>query len=257
MNHVEQYLSNRTKYLQGINEQLAAQPQSLSKNTKVTVILILLSASEYTFLESIHAHIDLPEIEKACRILDAARLCRQLKKKSMSLRRIGKIKNILMDIRRLELLQDIYDYRPLRATLTKRRRQEVMKWTKSISPDQLQFRAYFFKADLWRSLADMCHLNPRRDFQLDWFLGYCFGKPAPVGSLLRQLQDKDRSFDTYYSLSKVPYECIHATKFQLSTRNKEDIIQHENIETIRKYWAELSCAIGKEILTARTLHLTQ
>eukprot|EP01047_Picozoa_sp_COSAG01_P084439 COSAG01_NODE_18123_length_1099_cov_1.274000_2_plen_118_part_00 len=38
----------------------------------------------------------------------------------------------------------------------------------------------------WVELADVCHLNARRDFAIPWFLSQAFGEPPPEASLAAQ-----------------------------------------------------------------------
>jgi hypothetical protein len=252
--HIACYMRDRQDYLDAVHELYgnASVLKSLTTTTKVNVLLVLFAAGEYRFLELMHSYIDLPDMEKTCRVLDCVRLRNQLKRK---LQTKSKVVALRKEIKQLTQLEQEHDYYPLKATLTKCRRNAVMRWTKSIAIDQLQYRAYLFKTDLWRSLADMCHLSPRRDFQLDWFLGYCFGTPAPEGSLVYILETVNaENFRVIYDKYELPYECIRIAikdKVVLGPNDKAQVIQRESLKTVLWNWKELACPVGEEIFAAR------
>ena len=242
----ECYLADREEFLTSILAlyQNAVVLKSLTTCTKVNVILILMASLEYDFIQKIHAFIDLPDMERACRVLDSGRAGRQLERRLTKTTKTKKLKKIKGTLSNLKELSQEHSILPLKATLTRCRRQAVMAWTKSISPENLQYRAYLFKTNLWRDLADMCHLKPSRDFQLDWFLGYCFGDSAPEGSLVRVLNEiTTDNFQELYKAYEIPYECIHQV---LKTRGPREVKFDASGWEVRERRVRAPCGVWKK-----------
>ena len=58
--------------------------------------------------------------------------------------------------------------------------KHVKSWVRRFPVERLEFFAMHFPSEPWKKLADLCHLNPVKDFpQWPWFLSFCFGKPMP------------------------------------------------------------------------------
>jgi len=126
------------------------------------------------------------EVLALVRMLDADRQLAQISRKldlvtNKSKRaKLHKVQSSLEDIRI-----------PAQATpggsATRSLMKRVRKWVGTIEKERLEFFLLNFGLEPWRQLADLAHLKPE-DFQLDYFLHTCFGKPAPEGSLVYELK---------------------------------------------------------------------
>lgn len=68
--------------------------------------------------------------------------------------------------------------------------RHIRKWVCHFNKDELEFFALFMPKEPWKRLADILHLNPKKDFpQCMWFLPYCFGENAPPDSLVSSCGD--------------------------------------------------------------------
>jgi len=143
----------------------------------------------------------IPEILKACDLLDAHRYLRQLKNKVAFLtkagakpRKIGDVKNKLHNA-----LKDLPYPEPAVAgderdetkddapysTLTSSFAKRVREWVGRFDANRLSFFLLFFPTAPWRKLADYVHFSPK-DFALPYFLDAVFEKPIPTDSLVHQ-----------------------------------------------------------------------
>ncbi|KAI9343152.1 hypothetical protein BDR26DRAFT_1006400 [Obelidium mucronatum] len=119
------------------------------------------------------------ELFKLVPLLDRPRKLRQLQKRLASIK--GKAKE-----RKLKIIsREIVDLQreAHSGNLTSSFAKSVAKWVGTISEDILTFQAINYPTDNWKAVADLCHLQAK-DFQTPWFLPFCFGTPAPAGTLV-------------------------------------------------------------------------
>lgn len=253
------YAKDRIAFLNAVEDLYAntVVVKSMTTKTKTGILVVLLASWEREFLSKLHSEIDLPEMLKACKVLDGGRALRAMKRRIVRLRKERKIRAAKREITQHEQMMKEYAYGPLTGTLTSSRRDMVKAWAKSIPKDKLQYRAYLFKTDGWKELADMIHFAGT-DFQLPWFMKYCFEgiSAAPEGALVQVLnQLTTENFGESYARSELPYECLRMAIQNLSTGLKPEdklmIIQRENLRVVLWYWRELSTPAGDQVFAAR------
>lgn len=249
-NQVKKILSNLT----------LAKPISLTN--KARILTTLLFNFDRDTLDYIYPFVDLPEMVKATEMLDANRAMRQLKRKlaKMSSNKSLNDKKKKVYERKVEELLVLneanYDL-----SLTSSRCELIRQWTQGLTKDQLEYRALMFSTDHWKKLADLVHLNPTKDFAIDWFLPYCFGGEVPKDSIVCKANGLTiNNFESIYSEFQLPYEFVR-TKLDLKTglftdqkqlnRVKEVIAFRENVNTVLWYWNELECPAVNRILKSR------
>ena len=84
--HLAAYNKDRGAYLDSVhscynNVNIA---KSITLHNKTAVLLVLLLYFEKGFLKQIHSYLDVPEMERACRVLDVRRKIQKLSKKITS-----------------------------------------------------------------------------------------------------------------------------------------------------------------------------
>ncbi|KAJ3014541.1 UNVERIFIED_CONTAM: hypothetical protein HDU68_000232 [Siphonaria sp. JEL0065] len=119
------------------------------------------------------------ELFKLVPLLDRPRRLRQLQKRITSLKDKAKERKLKALTREIIDLQREPHLGNLSSSFAKR----VAKWVGTISDDILTFQAINYPTDNWKIVADLCHLKAA-DFQAVWFLPFCFGTPAPAGTLV-------------------------------------------------------------------------
>ncbi|KAJ3252879.1 hypothetical protein HDU77_004874 [Chytriomyces hyalinus] len=122
------------------------------------------------------------ELFKLVPVLDKPRQMRQLEARISRLKdkvKASKLKNMIRE------LQDLQK-EPHTGNLTSSFSRRVSKYVSTISDEVLTFQALNYPTDNWRQVADLCHLRPT-DFSLPWFLPFCFGAPAPEGTLVHAM----------------------------------------------------------------------
>ena len=153
-----------------------------------------LALNDRTLSEYILHSCKLPEVLRACEILDSRRLLTQLTKRKEKLKNTSKINTI--DTTMKTLLEYGTTTCPIVFSLTKSKTKMIKKyWLSKIPVDKLEFYALMYKLDYWKQLADILHLK-NTDFQLDWFLQYVYGNDAPAGTCVNECKNltKENSF---------------------------------------------------------------
>lgn len=259
--HLEAYQNRPQEYLTTVNLYFSEPvlQKSIQLANKTKVVTILLQYLDKTTLTSLHPYLDLYEMTKACQMLDSNRLIKQLKKKLLkatSKNRKHRSKQLTNQINILETQNEgLYEL-----SLTSSKIKLVKAWIHQLDQDDIQYKALTLGVELWKQLADLNHLNPKDDFPkgLQWFLPYCFGKPAPDTSIVGRGNALNYdNFPEIFQDLQIPFEFIRL-KLQLKTsyhpkKNevKAMIAQHEPIRTILWYYQELECPEVNKILTNR------
>lgn len=216
---------------------------------KSQILVVLLQNKDKESFRSLHKFLDLPEIVRACEILDAGRFLRQIKEK---LKKSPESKKFITRVTQLSSLIDGLADENLSFSLSKIK--IVKQWIHSLTKDQIEYRALLFPSTtLWKKLADLTHLNPTKDFPegCDWFLPHCFGKTLPDDNIVNRF--KTMTYDNFaelYDKYNFAYEIIR-TKLKLNlpvymSKDKEkiksikiSIVNREKLTTILWYWDEL------------------
>lgn len=238
--HFNRYDEDATMYFDEVKKTF--EDKILNKNTglvnKANAIAVLLHRKDKDRFTSLHPLLDLPEIVRGCEILDSARLIKQLNAKKE--RHNGCCKyDVKLSVAE-QLKQNVNGM-----TFTLSKIKMIKKWVRSLSNEQLEYRAIMFSPDHWKRLADMIHLHPEKDFAVSWFLPSCFGTPAPEDTSVYAYNNlTGDNFADYYTKYKFSYELLrthlNAGKFHPNSdiiRNM--IINREDLKTVLWYWDEL------------------
>jgi hypothetical protein len=196
------------------------------------VLTVILHNKDRVAFKQITPHIELLELVKACEILDMPRMIRQLKAK------LAKKRNNTManKLRRLET--EVYPD----LSLTRTKINMIREWVRGLTGKELIFQALMFPKEPWTVLADLCHLNPSKDFEIDWFLPYCFGAKAPEDSVLGKISSGNalevcKEYQLNYELARVA----------IPNKSKELMIwylENEPLETVLWYFDEFNRCQG-------------
>lgn len=214
--------------------------KNISLSNKSRILVVLLMRMDRDTFTTILPNMDLPELVRACEMLDSNRFVRQLEKK------LEKRSNYHW-ANKVKLLKELNEG-DTSLSLTSTRVKMIKSWVKQLNVDQLVYRAIMYPPDNWRKLADLTHLNPKRDFSIDWFLPYCFGTPAPTGSIVDKVNSMTAdTFSDVYEEYQLPYECVRM-KMKDWTNNfsgrlskaKLQIARRERLKTLLWYWHELT-----------------
>ena len=156
------------------------------------------------------------EVTKALSMLDAGRMLKKNEKRLAKLTdlqenkghkvRKGKFAKLKSAIGNLETLK-------VKGSLSGAVAKQIKKWTITIPENELDFYALHYPKEPWKTVADLCHLNPKKDFRLDWFLPFCFGAEAPEGSLTYQCSQLTKeNLNEVLSSAKIPYAYLKKHK---------------------------------------------
>lgn len=183
--------------------------------------------------------VKLPEVLKACEILDSSRLFKQSQKKLAKLTKPFKIKKLDQQIHNLKILNDGIGENvelALKFSLTSSKIKIIKRyWVSRIPADKLEFYALMYDLSSWKKLADLLHLKSS-DFTVPWFLEYAFGKPAPEESIvticknIRTMSaiDVEKTILKY----KPDYDFLRTLKVPLTDQAKTAIATYTNPNTL-------------------------
>lgn len=175
----------------------------------------------------------LPEVLRACQILDSRRSSAQIKKKLNGSRdKNGKLQ---CELNNLEKITDNY----LEFSLTKSKSKMIKKyWISQIPADKLEFYVLSYDLSYWKILADLLHLKSS-DFKLDWFLNYVYTLTAPIGSTVHACKSMttDNSLEII-SKYKPDYNFIRTIGIGLSNASKTIIASYTDINVLLWWFHE-------------------
>ena len=185
------------------------------------------------------------EVTKSLSMLDASR---QLKISEKRLEKLNAMKTELgykvKDSKFSKLKNKIGNLQALKVngSLSGAVAKQIKKWTCTIPKSELEFYALHFPKDPWKQVADLCHLNPKKDFQLEWFLGFCFGGEAPEDSLVHQCSKitKENLNEVIQSID-IPYAYLKKLKDWFDNETKIIIARKQDLTTIIWWYEDLVC----------------
>lgn len=252
----EEYVEQLTKMYS--NKQLA---KNVTNQNKTKALIVIIHRLDKTTFREIIDDIDLPELTRACVILDSSRKVRQLKRKiekSSSQRAKKRHK------KEMETLTQLSEGIELSFTLSKVKL--VKEWVRNLTPEQLVYRALLFPVDNWRQLADLTHLHSKHDFSIDWFLPYCYGEKAPENTIVAKFQNMtldnfleiNEEYNLSYKLFRVkfadqlknPWGSSASASGKLN-RIKEHFARNEKLKVCLWWWDELHTTNVDSILAQR------
>lgn len=215
--HFDHYDEDASKYMGDVLRIFT--DRILSKTSGLTVkshiLTVLIQKKDNDRIKKLHPYIDLPEMVRACEILDSSRLIKQIASKLIANPQSIKLKRKLMQAEELIKNQNVTD---LNLSLNHSKIKIVKEWVNNIPREKIEYRAMLFDTSLWKKLADLTHLNPKTDFAegCDWFLYYCFGAPIPEGNVVYDYKTLTyTNFHELYDKHHFSYELIR-NKLQLN-----------------------------------------
>lgn len=241
--HFERYKNDPSNYFEEAYKTF--EDKILNRNagltTKGNILTVILNNNAGDKFDKLCKYIDIPELVRACATLDSARLVRQYQRKLEKHPNSKKYGSLIAIAQHLK--QGVENM-----SLTSSKVKVVKRWVKGLSKSDLEYRAMMFPTDLWRRLADLTHLSPKKDFAVDWFLPFCYGEDAPEDTVAYAY--KTLNYDNFgdrYSEHKFSYELI---RVKLDMKNKyanadklntirNMIVNNESVKTILWYWDEL------------------
>ena len=196
----------------------------------------------------------LTEVLKAVTMLDAARQIRVYEKKLKRLElsktkpkttKLGKIKNYIDNLNKLK---------PTNGSASGAVARHIQRWTRSLTEQELEYFALHMPTEPWKKLADIVHFNPQKDFPaLPWFLPFCFGAPAPAGSMVARCRDlTSENVNELLKEFAIPYSHLKQFKDQLTDDSKAKIAtKEEKLDTILWYYEDIQCSAVDDIIRER------
>jgi len=228
--HFDLYNGDKNMYINNAIEAFSNRNinKTISIINKSRIIAIILQNIDKESFDKLITFIDLPELTRACEILDSTRLIKQLKEKQKKQSKQSKMIKIFdKKIDAAEILNESC----LNLSLTSSKCKLIKKWTKQLTPEQLEYRATIYKTDLWLKLADLTHLSSKNDFSLDWFLSFCFGGPVPENTFTFACNNMTyENFEQAYNKFNIPFETI---RVKISLNNNVDYEKRNIIKEIK------------------------
>jgi len=186
----------------------------------------------------------LPEVLKAVNLLDSARKIRVLEKRMNLLHRqakvrqrtLGKVNSTMNDLRR----------EPVQGSLSGSLIKRIRGWAKTLPAKDLEFYALHLPKEPWKELADLLHLNPKKDMQEPWFLPVAFGEKPPEGSILEKAEhlSADNALPFVLQFSP-PYNFMRKKKELLSAEVLSAMATYTPLETLIWFYEEFQPAAEK------------
>jgi hypothetical protein len=202
-----------------------------------------------------HRHLfTLTEVLKAVTMLDAARQIRvyekrlkrlELSKTKPKATKLGKIKNNIDNLNKLK---------PSNGSASGAVARHIQRWTRTLTPQELEYFALHMPTEPWKKLADIVHFNPTKDFPgLPWFLSFCFGTPAPSETMVSRCRDlTSDNINNLIKEFKIPYSHLKQFKEHLNDASKARIASYEDkLDTILWYYEDLQCSDVDEVIGER------
>ncbi|XP_078618031.1 uncharacterized protein LOC144885788 [Branchiostoma floridae x Branchiostoma japonicum] len=202
-----------------------------------------------TFLQD-SSKFGLVEILKALTLMDSGRKVRECEKKLKRLElQPGKTKKKAMG--KVKSNRDNFNaIKPPLGSMSGALARHIRRWVSRLTADQLEFYALFFPPEPWKRLADLCHLNPKKDFKLPWFLPYCFGGEAPAGSMVRNCGHLTKeNVNELVMTFDIPYAHIKPHKDCLTEEAKARIAQYTmDLDTLLWNYEDLACPAADKVI---------
>jgi len=237
---------------------LMNQGVSLNTTTKSRILAAAWARGDKqleTYLLDQTQHIGFTEVLRALKILDAPRRVRAIEKKIERLvaqgtakpRTIGKLRSKLHDVK-----QDCAEGQKTSVSGALSRR--VRRWLQTIPVNKLNFFALQFPKEPWQEIADIIHIAPK-DLQLDWFLHFAHGAPAPADSVVAQCQNLDAAnVASLIAKHDIPYSYLRThLPDGLSEAVKARVVEYEPIDQVVWYYEELGGSLQVDKIIDRRL----
>lgn len=166
---------------------------TMTQSTKVRVLSAAWGAGEREMASVLLGYGDaftVPVVLGAIQLLDSKRLSKQLNGKLLKVEgakkankaKLGELKTKRDALAPLE--KEVLDVaEPGVCGVSGALQRHVARWVRGLPKDKLEFWLLALPKEPWVELAQVCHLNPAKDFAVPWFLNHAFGDAPPTGSL--------------------------------------------------------------------------
>ncbi|KAK3576583.1 hypothetical protein CHS0354_011259 [Potamilus streckersoni] len=194
------------------------------------------------------------EVLKALNLLDAGRQIRVLEKKLKRLQlssgkvlphTLGKLKSSIDNLNAIK---------PPFGSASGAVCKHVRSWVRTLSKEELEFYALHFPTGGWKKLADICHINPKKDFpNLEWFLPFCYGESAPEDHMVSRCRTlTQENINGLIKEFPIPYAHAKDYKAHLTDESKACIASYEKkLDTILWYYEDLTCEAADKVIMER------
>lgn len=196
--HVDALRSVRDEYIVQVLWN-ATKGVTMAQSTKVRVLAALWGTGERDVAAQLLTHEDhfsVPVVLGALQLLDSKRKAKQLDSKLQKLdqgtnksrAKLGALKARRDAIKALE--QEVTAVHPAVCGASGALQRHVARWVRAIPREKLEFWLLALPKEPWVEIAQLCHLNPKRDFgAVPWFLTHAYGEDPPAGSLAASAAD--------------------------------------------------------------------
>ncbi|XP_057317776.1 uncharacterized protein LOC130662852 [Hydractinia symbiolongicarpus] len=229
------------------------------ENSKSLSLAAAWARKDYTMAEYLLKVPDekfgIKEVLRAVTILDSARNKRAQER---LLKRLGsqncKKRGKLMMLK--SLIGSIKADIPMAGSLSGALIKHIKLWVRTIPVERLEFYAMHFPSEPWKKLANVCHLNPKKDFpQCTWFLPFCFEKTTlPETILLSGIANlNSENINEVIMRTDIDYTIARKWVGYLTNEAKKRIASYSKIDTVLWYFEELQCDLVEKVLYERLL----
>ncbi|XP_022082129.1 uncharacterized protein LOC110974636 [Acanthaster planci] len=194
----------------------------------------------------------LVEVLKAATLLDSGRKMREWEKKLKRLQMQPKYK--AQKVAKMKTtIHNLSAIKPSVGSLSGAVCRHIHRWVRTIPPQDLEFYALHFPQEPWKKLADLVHFNPKTDFQVPWFLPYCYGAPAPEDSIVAKCKDlDDEKANQLIASVDIPYTFFKSHKIKLTNESKERIAKAEkHLTALLWNYEDLTCPEVDRVIAER------
>lgn len=267
--HLDFFLRDPNDYIMFLTELFTDRNKvkNISTNNKAFMIVTLLTQqSGRDVFKALASNFELPEVLRACKIMDARRYIKTLECKlqkhddRMHKKKQGDIRQKIMMAQML--LED-----GIQLSLNSSHIHLIRQWIRCIDTYELDTKAALFPVDNWKELCDLTHPNASC-FSVPWFLDYVHGKcQPPEDSLCYKLKNLTaENFKEFYSSTerRLPYKVIRMliTELQhghgygdLYDEIRALIVSQESIGNVLWYYNELVKSTSQEKILCERLEM--
>ncbi|CAF0709851.1 unnamed protein product [Brachionus calyciflorus] len=254
--HYDAQVLNREKYLATI---IAFKDYSIEilPNAKARTLAAAFARHDTELIDYLleeNKQFGFSDVLKAITILDSQREKRSIEKKIERIQKTGavikpkKMAEFKKNLNNLELL------RPKNGSFSGAMANKLRKWVRKFDAKELEFFAICLPTDPWKKLANICHLNPSKDFpNAPWFLPFCYGNKLPEDSKVERC--RNMTADNVNELIKefdLPFRMVSHLKKYLNAESKKCLAEkQEKLDSILWYYEDLNCPEVDDIIKAR------
>lgn len=210
--HVRALRNNRERYIVDLLWNVT-RGLVMTQSTKVRTLVAAWGSGERELAAKLllHESFGVPVVLGAVQMLDSRRQLRQLRRRldrmTQRNRRTVDLKTKIDALVPVEL--EVAAVQPELTGFSGALQRHVARWVRQIPKDKLEFWLLALPQAPWVDLAQVCHLNPRRDFAVPWFLSQAFGERPPAGSLAAEANDiTTSSLADKVAEWKIPYSYV-------------------------------------------------